>query len=167
MIITNTDFEIKKEEVLLGEEKVLVKQYLPTRGKSDLIEAIQEFCFGEHIIDQPKMDALFNAFIVLNYSDIEFKWDEVEEVLEFYDYLESQNYITLIIDAIPEIEYNALIGYYEDTVNDFNRYKVSSTAMFMSLVEFGPALMEKIGEMSKEIDLDAIKLVADISSKMN
>lgn len=167
MIITSTDFEMRTQEILLEEEKVLVKQYLPTRAKSDLIEAIQEFCFKENIIDQPKMDALFNAFIVLNYSDIEFEWNEIEEVLEFYDYLESQNYVTLIIDAIPEIEYNALIGYYEDTINDFNKYKVSNTAMFMSLVEFGPALMEKIGEMSKEIDLDAIKLVADISNKMN
>lgn len=167
MIITSTDFEMRTQEILLEEEKVLVKQYLPTQAKSDLIEAIQEFCFKENIIDQPKMDALFNAFIVLNYSDIEFEWNEIEEVLEFYDYLESQNYVTLIIDAIPEIEYNALIGYYEDTIDDFNKYKVSNTAMFMSLVEFGPALMEKIGEMSKEIDLDAIKLVADISNKMN
>ena len=44
---------------------------------------------------------------------------------------------------------------------------MSGTALFANIQEFGPALMEKIGEMSKEVDVDAIKLVADISSKFN
>lgn len=167
MIIKNIDFEIPMEEIIINKETVLIKQYLPVKEKGDILEAIKEFCFSDDIINQPRMDALFNVFIVLNYSNIQFEWDDVEELLNFYDYLEINNYITPIIDAIPEIEYNALIGYYESTINDFNKYKVSTLAAIFSFAEFAPALMEKIGEISKEIDLDAIKLVADISQKMD
>ena len=167
MKIKNIEIKIPMKEILLGTEKVLVKQYLPTKEKSDILDAIKEFCFQEELIDQPKIDALFNAFVVLNYTDIEFDSREVSDLLNFYDYMEVNNYILPIIDAIPEIEYNALIGYYGSTIDDFNKFKVSALAAFASVVKFGPELMEKIGELSKEIDMDAIKLVAEISEKMN
>lgn len=167
MKLTNIEFKIPTKEILLGSEKVLVKQYLPAKEKSDILDAIKEFCFQEEIIDQPKIDALFNAFVVLNYTNIEFDSREVSELLSFYDYMEVNNYILPIIDVIPEIEYNALIGYYGSTIDDFNKFKISALATFANVVKFGPVLMEKIGEISKEIDVDAIKLIADISAKMN
>ena len=167
MKIENIDLKIPTVEILLGTEKVLVKQYLRTYDKSNLLGALKEWCFQEELIDQPKIDALFNILIVLNYTDIQFDSREVDDLLDFYDYIEVNNYMSIVLDAIPEIEYNALIGYYESTVNDFNKFKVSALSLFRSLVDVGPVLMEKIGEMSKEIDIDAIQLIADISKKFD
>lgn len=167
MKITNTDLNIKEEVVMLGDKKVLVKQYLETDMKSKIFKALGDLCFGEQILDQPKIDALFNAFIILNYTNIEFGSRDAYELLKFYDYMESNNYISLILQAIPEIEYNALVGYYKSTVSDYDRFKVSTLATFANIVEHGPELMEKIGELSKEIDMDAIKTVANISAKMS
>lgn len=167
MKITNTDLNIKEEVVMLGNEKVLVKQYLETDKKSKIYKALGDLCFGEQILDQPKIDALFNAFIILNYTDIEFGSRDVYELLKFYDYMESNNYTSLVLQAIPEIEYNALIGYYKSTVSDYDRFKVSTLATFANMVEHGPELMEKISELSKEIDMDAIKTIANISAKMS
>ena len=167
MKIENIDLKIPTVEILLGTEKVLVKQYLRTYDKSNLLGALKEWCFQEELIDQPKIDALFNTLIVLNYTDIQFDSREVDDLLDFYDYIEVNNYMSIVLDAIPEIEYNALIGYYESTVNDFNKFKVSALSLFRSLVDVGPVLMEKIGEMSKEIDTDAIQLIADISKKFD
>ena len=81
--------------------------------------------------------------------------------------MESNDYTSLILQAIPEIEYNALIGYYKSTISDYNRFKVSALATFASMVEHGPELMEKISELSKEIDMDTIKTVANIFAKMS
>ena len=167
MKIENIEYTIPTTEISLGEEKTEVKHYLPTKDKSDLLNAIKEWCFELNLTDQPKMDALLNVLIVLNYTDIEFESRDPLDLLELYDYLEINDYIAIIIEAIPEIEYEALIGYYRSTVDDFNKFKMSGTALFANIQEFGPALMEKIGEMSKEVDVDAIKLVADISSKFN
>ena len=71
--------------------------------------------FGEQILDQPKIDALFNAFIGLNYTNTEFDSGGCfhELLLKFYDYMESNDYTSPhIAKATPEIEYNALIGYW-------------------------------------------------------
>lgn len=167
MKIENIELVIPKKEIKLGDEKVQVKQYLPTKGKSDIMIAIKEFCFDTQILDQAKVDAVLNGLIILNYTDIEFEFEETRELVEFYDYLEINDYIVKIIEAIPEIEYNALIGYYKNTISDFNKIKVSPLATLMQAIEVVPELMEKISEISKEIDLEAIKVVADISSKMN
>ena len=83
MKITNTDLNIKEKEVMLGDKKVLVKQYLETDKKSKIFKALGDLCFGEQILDQPKIDALFNAFIILNYTNIEFDSRDVYELLKF------------------------------------------------------------------------------------
>ena len=166
MKIENIDYEIPVKEITLGDKKVRVKQYLPVREKINLFDAIRDWCFNGHLIDQPKIDALFNAFLILSYTDIEFAFEKEEEVLEFYDYMEVNSYIFPIINIIPEVEYNALISYYNNTVNDFNKFKSSSLATLANLLEHGKELMEEIGEISKEIDVEAIKLVAEISNKL-
>lgn len=167
MKIENIDLEIEKKEIVLGKNKITVKQYLKTQAKSDIIDVIKEHCLQKNIIDQPRIDAVFNALLVLNYTNIEFEFKSVFDLIGFYDYMETNGYVELVIKAIPEIEYNALIGYYKNTISDFNKFKGSAVAAIMAAVEHGPELMEKIGELSKDIDKDAIKLVAEISEKMS
>ena len=167
MKLENVEVKIPEKEIVLGTEKVKVKQYLPAREKSDMLLAVHEFCFNTQLLDQPKTDAIFNSLIVLNYTDIEYESRDEDDLLLLYDYLEINDYVAKVIDAIPEIEYNALIGYYRSTINDFNKFKVSSIAAFAQVVELVPELMEKVSEISKEIDLEAIKTVTGIYSKMN
>ena len=38
MKLTNIEFKIPTKEILLGQEKVLVKQYLSTQEKSDILK---------------------------------------------------------------------------------------------------------------------------------
>ena len=164
MKIENIEVRIPEKEILLGTEKTKVKQYLTARAKSDLLKAVQEFCFNEQILDQPKIDAVFNSLMVLNYTDIEYNFEDEHDLLLFYDYLEVNDYVVKVIESIPEIEYNALIGYYRNTINDFDKFKVSTLAVLAQVIEVVPELMEKISEISKEIDLEAIKTVVDIYS---
>lgn len=161
------ELKIPEKEIELGKEKVKVKQYLPAEDKSNILSAIEEICFRDGLIDQAKIDALLNVFIMLNYTNIEFESRDEEELLRFYDYMEINNYTASIINAIPKIEYDALIGYYENTINDFNRYKNSSMAAISSVLSNLPVLMEKISEISKEIDLDAIAMVSNIANTFN
>ena len=167
MKLENIKYEVPTVKVIIEGKAVLVKEYLPTKDKSNMLEAIKEYCFNESILDQPKIDAIFNALIVLNYTDIEFEFKNEYELLDFYDYMEINNYIIPIINSIPEIEYNALLGYYKSTVSDFDKFKTSGVALFANLVEQGPALMEKIGEVSKEIDIEALTTLAKISGEIN
>lgn len=165
MKILNTKIEIDEREILLGKEKVQVKQYLPSKEKSDLLEAIQEFCFDRMILDRAKLDAVFNGLIIYNYTNVEFEFEEVSELIELYDYFEVNNYMEKVIEVIPEIEYNALTGYFQSTVSDYDKFKTSAVSLLAQATDVLPELMEKISEVSKEIDLEKLNLVTDIYSK--
>lgn len=167
MKIENLKIDFPTKEIVINSEKVIIKQYLSTADKIDIIRAIQDLCFNEEIINQPKLDALFNVFIALNYTDIEFDSREVDELLKLYDYFESKGYMGIIINTIPKVEYDALVGYLNETIDDFNRYKTSITGALGSLVASLPTLMEQISEISKEIDIESLQTLTEIYTNMN
>ena len=73
----------------------------------------------------------------------------------------------IIINAIPKVEYDALVGYLNETIDDFNRYKTSITGALGSLVASLPTLMEQISEISKEIDIESLQTLTEIYTNMN
>lgn len=162
MKIENLNIEFPTKEIIIDNEKIIIKQYLSTSDKIDIIQAIIDLCLNEEIINQPKLDALFNVFIALNYTDIEFESRDVDQLLKLYDYLESKGYMSVIINTIPKVEYDALVGYLNETIDDFNRLKTSITGALGSLVGSLPTLMEQISEISKEIDIDSLQTLKEI-----
>ena len=157
MILDNIKLDIITNEITINGEKIKIKSYLPITQKIDLVDAIKMEVLNETIINQPKLDALLNVFIVINYTDIEFKNKDIDYLLEVYDYLEYNGYIEAILQKIPKFEYDALIDYVKTTIEDFNKYKVSSAGTMESLVMNLPALMESLNVLKEELkdsDLD-------------
>lgn len=164
--IDDLKLEIINKEISINNEVVKIKQYLPTNRKIMILEMIKQECLNTEIIDQAKLDALLNALIILHYTDIEIEDLEIEKLIQLYDYFEVNGYMTLIINAIPKVEYSALIGYLEETVNDYNKFKVSLLGTIEGIMSIAPALMERISEISKDIDIDSLSIVKDIYNNL-
>ena len=162
MKIEKIKIEIPTKEILLGDSKVNVKQYLDTQGKIKLLESIQTECLNTEMLNPAKLDALFNAFTILNYTDIEVEDRDLDGLIRLYDYFEINGYMTMIINAIPKVEYDALIGYLQDTINDYNKFKLSFMGTLESLMALVPELMERVAEISKEIDVESLGIVKTI-----
>lgn len=159
---------LNTEEVAieLDGRKIKVKQYLEAKEKSSILELIKEYSFNEQILDLPKLDGVFNALLILGYTDIELEFNHAYDLLEFYDIMESNSLVELIIQEIPKIEYNAMVNYYKDTVGDYNRFKESFTASLFKMVEIMPHITKELVKLSEEIDMDEIKTLLEITSKM-
>lgn len=151
MNLQNIDLKTTVKKVVFQGQEVLVKQYISAKAKQEIIDGIKTEVLNEIIIDQVKLDVLFNMYIIVNYTDIEFPDKEYETLLKYYDYLESTDYLNGILGAIPKVEYDTLRGYLDLTLADFDKYKVSFAGTMESLVVSLPALMENIGAMSKEL----------------
>lgn len=166
MKIENLNIKVPQKGILIDGQAINIKQYLSTQDKIKMIIAIQDECLNTEIISQPKLDAYFNALIIVNYTDIEIENFEVDSLIELYDYFEINDYMKIIINAIPKNEYEALIEYLKNTINDYNRYKASILGAVEGIVSIAPALMEKVNEISKDIDMNALKTVSEIYSKV-
>ena len=55
MKIKDMVLDIKEKKISLGKEEILVKQYLEVKEKSEILHAIQKYCFQDALIDQPQM----------------------------------------------------------------------------------------------------------------
>lgn len=165
MKLTNMEIQIPQKEVMIGPDKITIKQYITTKEKIDIIDALKSTCLNIEIIDRVKLDALFNAYIILNYTDIEFESREIEDLFQLYDYFEVNHFMDIIITNIPKVEIDALIGYLQETINDFDKVKLSLLAAIESLIATAPALMEEIKNISKDIDIDSLKVLGKISSE--
>ena len=139
---------------------VNIKQYLLTNDKMELINTIQDQCLNVAMVDQAHIDALFNALVITYYTDIEIEADV--DLIDVYDYFEINDYMTIVINAIPKNEYEALIEYVSETINDYNRYKASILGALEGIVSIAPALMERVNEISKDIDIESLKEIGNI-----
>lgn len=152
-------------EIKIDDQEVKVRQYLPTIEKIKIIEAIIAFCEDDEFVNYAKIDALFNVFLALNYTEITLEGRDLNSLFKLYDYLESNNYMGLIIQAIPQVEYSALVDYLKEAINDFNKFRVSGMGTIQGLVKAMPVLMEQIKEISKEINVEDFNILKEISSK--
>jgi hypothetical protein len=138
---------------------VHVKQYLSAEDKSKIISALVSESLNTILIDQIKLDALFNAFIILNYTDITIgnNLRSIENLMKIYDYFEATGYMSKIINTIPKAEYDSLLNYLKDTVEDYNKIKVSTVGLMEGLVSYIPTLMENIKESFKDFNTESLK----------
>lgn len=166
MKLDNINLDIETAEIMIGGEKIHIKSYLPTAGKMDLVDALKMEVLNEPIINQPKLDALLNIFIVINYTDIEIENRDIDNLLRVYDYLEYNGIIDAILQKIPKVELDALIGYVKDTVEDFNRYKVSDAGTMESLVANLPTLMESINVLKEELKDEDLEVARTLYNKL-
>lgn len=166
MVLNNIDLNVTEKKVIFQGQEVLVKQYISAIKKQDIIDAIKTEVLSEIIIDQVKLDVLFNMYIIANYTDIELPDMEYDTLVKYYDYLESTDYLNGILGAIPKVEYEALQGYLNLTLTDFNKYKVSVAGTMESLVNTLPTLMENINAITKELENSDLEMARTLYGKL-
>jgi len=168
MKIDNYDIKKTTKEILIESEKVLIKQYLPTEIKSDLIEGVTQIVAEENSFtaSQANVNALFHGFLVVNYSDIEFETINRETAIKVYDYFESNGYMEKVIAAIPKSEYSSLFDYMTESINELNKYKQSMSIVVDKIIASVPVLMERVRDISKDIDFEELGIIKDIYSKL-
>lgn len=167
MDVKNLDYKPKEVKIYLGFEEVMVKSYISSKDKSDIIKAVSQEALQDIIVDQVKLDALFNAYIILNYTDVEIPHEKLNpsDLMEIYDYFEYHDYMSSIINEIPKNEYEALVVYLKNTIDDFNRVKTSTKGAIESLVSSVPAAMEEIKRIIDEMDIDSLSTLKGIYSQ--
>ena len=86
-----------------------VKQYLPINTKLELISNVINYSMDNNNFSNPVKEHLFlHLEIVVNYTNITFTDKQKEDPCKLYDLLKGNDILDLIIQNIPENEYNDL-----------------------------------------------------------
>ena len=128
--INDTEVPVK-----VGEEIIMVKQYLPIQEKLALIGRVVELAHDEtYNFNNPVKTEIFMKLELINaYSNINFTDKQKEDIPKLYDLLTSAGVLDIILQAIPQSEYNVIENGIQNTIVAVYSYQHSFVGMLDTL----------------------------------
>ena len=142
--------EVKEVQFLNNTIEVL--QYLPVEEKYNLIVITAQNALEHGFYNPVLLDKLFHLYLVYMYSNITFTDKQKESADKIYDALKSNGLLDLIINAIPQEEYDSLFTQLEEYVYVSEKYNRSAAGLVSGLINDLPVQ----AQMAKDI-LDNFK----------
>lgn len=158
----NTDVKVIK----IYNKEVKVKQYLPAEDKNAILEIAMQQADQGTILNTFALDAIFNTYVVIKYTDIQFNAEDMEDILTLYDLLESNDIINNVIAAIPVEEYTTLLDNLKDMVENYLTYRNSARALVEQFTFFAPNAAEKLKDITENFDTEKFSQVMQLADSV-
>ena len=162
----------KKEEIkniTINDQVIEVKQYLPISDKINIITNVIENSADDNNFANPvKVEVFANLEIMYAYTNISFTDKQKEDPTKLYDLLEENGIIAEVIAAIPENEYALLLGWTDETIEAFYKYRNSVLGILDTISADYSNLSLDATNLQKQIaDPENLKLLKSIMSKLD
>ena len=150
--------------IVIGEQEIDVKQYLPIQKKLELISNVLNNSHDDNNFANPiKVDVFFKLEIMYNYTNMTFTDRQKEDFIKTYDLLEENGVFDLVREAIPVLEYNSLYEDLWDCINEIYKYRNSVLGIMDAIKtdysEVGSELDEFLRQMNDEENMTFLKNV--------
>lgn len=143
--------------ITIGEQEIEVKQYLPVQKKLELISKVANFSSDANNFANPvRVEVFFDLEIVFAYTNIAFTEKQKEDLVKIYDLLKENGIFDIIIEAIPEEEYDSLWADTWSCISEIYKYQNS----ILGLLDIIRTDYEGVGA-------DIEKLWSELSDKEN
>lgn len=143
--------EIK--EILWNNQKLEIKQFIPTIDKIDLITKVISFSADDHTFYNPcKLEIVKKVLIILTYTNINVTEKQSEDILKLHDLFVSSGFYDAVVQEIPESELNYIDTGVWSTINEIYRYRDSMHG-----------ILNAIAEDYKETDFDVNNIINKIT----
>jgi hypothetical protein len=155
--------EIKKVE---GTD-IEVLQYLPIEDKNALINISLEQSKQDSIFNPTLLDAFFNLYIVMMYTNITFTEKQKEEPLKIYNALKSNGLLDKIIMAMNEEEYNDLVSKLNQQMKDIYQNQNTFAGVLNNLLANFETQADEIQKLVDGFDKEKFKNVLEYAKSVN
>lgn len=157
----------KDVNLIINNQKVNVKQYLPISEKIDLVQIALQQSLEDGVYNEGLLTAYFNTYVVMFYTDLEFTDEQKENILDLYDILESNDIITKVSNAIPKVEFDDLVDLLSTQQRNNMEFKQSAAYLIGQFINMLPEQMEKVAEIVNNFDPSKYQAVVDFATAAN
>lgn len=154
--------------IKIGGQEVEVIQYLPVNDKLALVERVLNLTIDDTgFLNPVRLEVYAILEIVKTYTNISITDKMMENAPSTYDLLMINGVLDVIIEAIPEDEYDAIFDAIEDCAEHTVKYLNSFVGMMKTVTNDYDATKMNVEEIMKTLDQpDKIGLVKDILDKI-
>ena len=154
--------------IMIGEQEVEIKQYLPVQKKLELISNVANYSADANNFANPvKVAVMFDLEVVFAYTNITFTEKQKEDLVKLYDLLKENGIFDLIIDAIPEEEYDSLWADTWSCISEIYRYQNSILGLLDTIKTDYSETGEGIEELwSKLANKEGVEFLQEVMTKL-
>lgn len=147
-LIKNTELKI----VNWKDQKIEVKQFLPTNEKLDLISRVINYSTDLNVFYNPCKVQIFEIIeIILAYTNINVTEKQGEDILKLYDLFISSGFYNVIKEAIPEEELEYIHSGIISVIDEIYRYRNSAAGIIGSLQTDTEDLDKNLNDLIEKI----------------
>lgn len=144
-----------------------VLQYLPVEDKYSLVNITLQKAKEGSIYNPVKKDLYFYLNLVYLYTNINFTEKQREDEFKLYDTLVSTGLLNMILEEIPESEFEVLYSYMEDLESDILNYKNSVSGIVSEIINTLPGRAEEMQKIIDNFDKEKFQNVIDFAREIN
>ena len=156
----------KTEEYTLNDLGVEVLSYLPLLDKYNLINITLQEAFDGSIYHPVKIEGAFYVYVAILYTNITFTEKQKADIFKTYDMIMCSGLLNIILQNIPEEEFNTLLTLFKDTLAANEKFMHSFTSVINQFTEQIASKTAQLQEQVKDIDFDKIKNTVDLVKRM-
>ena len=154
--------------IIINEQEIEVKQYLPINDKLDLISTVINLSMDDNNFANPvKVEVYTKLEIIFRYTNLSFTDKQKEDLVKIYDLLESNHIFDLIIAEIPENEYKYIYESTEKCVKEIYAYSNSVMGVLERLsADYSQTSLDIDALKTKLENIGDISLLQDVVDKL-
>lgn len=153
--------------IKINDKTIQVKQYLPIGLKINLVQLTLQQAIEDGIYNAGLLDAYFNTFIVMYYTDLEFTDEQKQDILGLFDMFEGNGIIDAVCNVIPQVELEDLTSYLNEQKNYNMTYKTSASYLIGQFIDALPSQMEKVSDIINNFDPQKYAEVVNFATAAN
>lgn len=150
-----------------NENKIEVLRYLPIEEKRDLVEITLQKAEENGIYNPVLLDMYFHLHLVYMYTNLSFTDKQKENEAKIYDTLACNGFFDKFFEVLPESEYEDLMDYIEDIMEDTLTYKNTAGAVLQSVIQDLPKNAQAAADIVKSFDPNQYQAVINFATAAN
>lgn len=154
--------------VIINDQEITVKQYLPVNEKLALIgDVIEQAADNNNFANPVKLEVFTKLEIVFNYTNLTFTEKQKEDLVKLYDTLESNNIFNQIMAAMDELELKTVVESIEECAKAVYTYKNSILGLLDTIGQDYGDLSAGASEIQAKLaDEDNLALLKNVLTKL-
>ena len=168
--LTKLGLKVNQEikTIIFNEQTIEVKQYLPVNDKLELIGNVINSAHDDNNFSNPVKVSIFTALEVLYaYTNINFTEKQKEDPAKLYDLAVSSGLIDMVLDVIPEDEYEEVVCGIEDSIDAIYTYRNSVMGILDNIVkDYDGMNLDATNIYNKLADPENMDLIKQVLTKL-
>ena len=154
--------------IVFNDQEIEVKQYLPVNDKLDLIAAVINQAADDNSFMNPvKTEVFMKLEVVFRYTNISFTDKQKEDLVKLYDLMDGNGLFDIVIEAIPENEYNTIVDGVMDCSEAIYAYQNSIMGVLERVsTDYDSTNLNLDVLKEKFQDLGDVSLLQDVVTKL-